>query len=197
MNAERTSRRRNLRPVWWVFGVIATVIVVGLSATAIWLSNALHPHQETPMQPEQVTALNDELRRRDSAEDALSRYEKALAQTADQIATLATGLNWRWNRDSTTISCGGDFKGTDGVQVLTRHVLFDGPIPDDVWRQALDVVRESAAALGAGNLTVLKDRPGHHSVELTSGAGVQVRFATQVAASLSARSDCHLRASDL
>lgn len=196
MSAEPTPGRRKLQTMWWAVGIVATVFVVAIAAIGIWLSNALRPPQEAPMRPDQLAALQDELRAKDSAEDALVRYEQALSQTADQITALVPGLSWRWNRDSTTISCGGEFEGTDGVQVLTRHVLFDGPIPDTVWPRALDEVRESAATLGATDLTVFADRPGDHSIELTGAAGSQVRFGTKVAASLSARSDCRLRLAD-
>lgn len=196
MNAAPAPHRRNLRTVWWVLGITATVVAVAVAAIGIWLSNALEPPQETPMQPEQVATLNDELRAKDSAEDTLTSFEKVLAQTADRITAFVPGLSWRWNRDSTTISCGGEFEDTDGVQVLTRHVLFDGPIPDNAWPQALDTLRESAAALGASDLTVFADRPRDHSIELTGDTGAQMRFATKVAASLSARSDCRLRQAD-
>lgn len=148
------------------------------------------------MRPDQLAALQDELRAKDSAEDTLVQQEHELSKTADRITALVPGMSWRWNRDSTTISCGGEFEGTDGVQVLTRHVLFDGPIPDTAWPDSLDAVRESAAALGVTDLTVFADRPGDHSIELTGSTGSQMRFGTKDAASLSARSDCRLRQAD-
>lgn len=165
---------------------------MAIVAVTIWLSNALKPPQEPRMQHDQVAALENDLRAKDNAEDTLSRYEQALAQTADQITALVPGLTWRWNRDSTTISCGGDFKDTQGVQILTRHVLFDGPIPDSAWPTALDAVRDQASNLGANELFVYVDEPADHDVAITGDSGVEVRFGTKVAATLSARSDCHL-----
>ena len=193
---EPTTNRRRSRALWWSVGVLSTVILVALLVVAIWLSNALNPRQETPMNPDRTAALESELRAKDSAEDTLSRYEQALAQTADHVTALVPGLTWRWNRDSTTVSCGGELKDTQGVQILTRHVLFDGPIPDSAWSAALDVVRNQASQLGAQELLVFIDKPADHDVAINGDNGVEVRFGTKVAATLSARSDCHLRRAD-
>jgi len=193
---EPTTNRRRSRALWWSVGVLSTVILVALLVVAIWLSNALNPRQETPMNPDRTAALESELRAKDSAEDTLSRYEQALAQTADHVTALVPGLTWRWNRDSTTVSCGGELKDTQGVQILTRHVLFDGPIPDSAWPAALDVVRNQASQLGAQELLVFIDKPADHDVAINGDNGVEVRFGTKVAATLSARSDCHLRRAD-
>lgn len=182
--------------MWWTLGVIGTVVLVAVFALVVWLSNALNPPQEPPMRPDQVTALENDLRAKDSAEDTLSRYEQALAQTADQITALVPGLTWRWNRESTTISCGGELKDTRGVQMLTRSVLFDGPIPDSAWPAALETVRNQASELGADELFGYVDKPGDHDIAITGASGVEVRFGTKVAATLSARSDCHLRRED-
>ncbi|MCF6386951.1 LppA family lipoprotein [Mycobacterium sp. MBM] len=149
------------------------------------------------MQPNQTAALKDELRAKGSAEDALARYEQQIAQTADQITELVPGLSWQWNSASTTITCGGELKDTGGVQVLTRHAYFDGPIPDAAWTSALNLVRDTASALGATNMSVFTDRPGEHDIELVGANGAQVRFGTRVGSTLSARSDCYLRNEDL
>ena len=82
------------------------------------------------------------------------------------------------------------------MQILTRHILFDGPIPDSAWAAALDVVRNQASQLGAQDLLVFIDKPADHDVAINGDDGVEVRFGTKVAATLSARSDCHLRRAD-
>jgi hypothetical protein len=193
---QSTPERRRRRALWWTLGVVGTVVLVAVFAVVLWLSNALNPPQEPPMQPDQVAALENDLRAKDSAEDTLSRYEQTLAQTAEQITALVPGLTWRWNRDSTTISCGGELNDTQGVQILTRHVLFDGPIPDSAWPAALDAVRNQASKIGADELFVYVDKPSDHDVAITGESGVEVRFGTKIAATLSARSDCHLRRAD-
>lgn len=191
MNAPFPPRRR-VRALWWALGA-CTIVVVTVLVAAIWLSNALEPPEETPMQPDQIAALKDELRAKGSAEDALVRYEQQIARTADQIAQLVPGLSWQWNSASTTITCGGELKDTGGVQVLTRHAYFDGPIPDSAWTSALNLVRDTASALGATDMSVFTDRPGEHDVEIVGENGAQVRFGTRIGSTLSARSDCYLR----
>ncbi|CAA0132178.1 Uncharacterised protein [Mycolicibacterium vanbaalenii] len=44
------------------------------------------------------------------------------------------------------------------------YVVFNGPVPDESWPQALDVVQRGAAQLGATDITTLVDRPGDHDV---------------------------------
>ena len=149
------------------------------------------------MQPSQIAALKDELRAKGSAEGALARYEQEIARTADQITKLVPGLSWQWNSASTTITCGGELSDTGGVQVLTRHAYFDGPIPDTAWTRALDLVRDTAFTFGATRMSVLADSPGVHDVELIGENGAQVRFGTRIGSTLSARSDCYLRDGDL
>ena len=149
------------------------------------------------MQPNQTASLKDELRAKGSAEDALARYEQQIARTADQITQLVPGLSWQWNSTSTTITCGGELRDTGGVQVLTRHAYFDGPIPDSTWASALNLVRDTASTLGATDMSVFTDRPGEHDVEIVGENGAQVRFGTRIGSTLSARSDCYLRGDDL
>lgn len=198
MSEQSESRKINWRRVTgWTVGVIATLTVVAFIVFFVWLENALSPEQEPPMKPGQVTSLENELRSKGSAEDALARYETTLQQTADGVASLVPGLTWHWNRESTTVSCPEPLMQTRGVQVLTRHIVFDGPIPDDVWPQALQRVRDSAAELGAHEVYNYVDKPGHHDVAVFANDGAEVRFGTRVAASLSARSDCYLKQADL
>ncbi|WP_142386780.1 LppA family lipoprotein [Mycobacterium hubeiense] len=192
-----SQRPSRWRIVGWTVGVIAVVAAVAAIVFFVWLSNALSPKQEPPMNPDQVAALENDLRAKGSAEEALARYESVLEQTANGITDLVPGLTWRWNREVNHVSCAGPLMETRGVQVLTRHIVFDGPIPDDVWPQALQLVRDSAAKLGAFEVHYYVDEPGRHDVAVFANDGPEVRFGTWKAASLSARSDCYLKQEDL
>jgi hypothetical protein len=57
---------------------------------------------------------------------------------------------------------------TRGVQVTPRHIVFNGPIPDELWPRALQRVRDRAAALGATEVFVYVDKPGDHDVTITA-----------------------------
>ena len=77
------------------------------------------------------------------------------------------------------------------------YVVFNGPVPDESWPQALDVVQRGAAQLGATDITTLVDRPGDHDVVIGGPDGGTVEFGTKAAAVLSAKSDFRLRQHDL
>lgn len=76
---------------------------------------------------------------------------------AAQIASMSTGLTWHVKEDSWG-GCSGDYANTAGVHAYI-YVVFNGPVPEEVWPQALDVVRRGAAQLGAINVTTPVDRP--------------------------------------
>lgn len=196
-----TERQQSGHRVWkivvWTAGVIAIVAVVAFLGFAAWLSDALSPKQEPSMTPDHIAALENDLRAKGSAEDALVRYESVLEEMANGVAALVPGLQWHWHREHHVIPCAGPLMQTRGVQVLTRHVVFDGPVPDDVWAQALQLVRDHAATLGAYEVTYYVDKPGDHDVAIHGVNDVEIQFGTRVAASLSARSDCYLQQADL
>ncbi len=191
------------RPVaWWrsarrAVVALAIIVVIAAAVFFFWLADAVSPKQEPEMKPDQVATMENELRAKGSAEDALQRYGAALQQMADDVTALVPGLKWYWNRDNTSVTCPGPLADTRGVQILLRHIVFEGPIADDVWPQALARVRERAAALGANQVFVYADRPGHHDVAISGDNGAEIRFGTRAAAVLSAHSDCYLKAADL
>ncbi len=92
--------------------------------------------------------------------------------------------------------CSGDYADTAGVHTYV-YVVFNGPVPEEVWPQALEVVRQGAAQLGATNVATPVDRPRDHDVVFFGSDGVSVEFGTDVAGVLSATSDCRLRRVDV
>ena len=135
------------------------------------------------------------LQTRPSFEEAQQQYRAAVQDWATQIATMAPGLTWRVKEDSWG-GCSGDYANTPGVHVYI-YVVFDGPVPDETWPSALDVVHQGAARLGATDVTTAVDRPGDHDVIFSGSDGVAVEFGTKVAGVLSAKSDCRLRQADV
>ena len=191
------------RPVaWWRSGrravvALAVIVVIAAAVFFFWLADGLSPKQEPPAKPDQVAAMENELRAKGSAEEALVRYGAALQQMADDIRALVPGSKWHWNRANTSVTCPGPLADTRGVQILPRQIVFEGPIPDEVWPQALARVRERAAALGANKEFVYTDKPGDHDVAISGDNDIEIRFGTRVVAVLSARTDCYLKAADL
>ena len=136
--------------------------------------------------------LEDRLRQKPPFDTAQTQYQAAVQDMADRIAALAPGDTWslspkRW------LACSGDYIDTDA-----RHVYFmagfTGPIPDAVWPRAVQIVMDGAAKFGATDLGTFKDEPGNHDIYLAGPDGIEFRLGTQVAASLTAKSDCRLNA---
>lgn len=149
------------------------------------------------MNPNQDSALEDQLRTKAPAEDALAQYEAILQETADGITGLVPELTWKWNRDPDFLDCTGEFAETRGVRVGTRNLLASGPIPDNIWPAALQLVRDRAAELGASQEHVYADEPGHHDVAVYGDNGVEIRLMSRERAVLTATSGCHLKSADL
>ena len=186
--------RRPWKVIGWVIGVIALIAVFVI---VVQLSAALEPNQEPPVKPSNVPALEDQLRAKGPAEDALTRYESALQATADDLSKLLPGLTWRWNRDAKLVDCGGDFAETRGVRVITRNLVSNGPIPDDSWPAALQVLRDHAGELGATQQFIYADKPGHHDIAIHADDGKELRLIARGQAVLNAMSDCYLQRADL
>lgn len=135
------------------------------------------------------------LRAKPSFEVAQDQYRRAVQDMATQVTGLVPGLSWQLKEDSWR-GCGGDFVHTAGVQAYV-YVTFSGPIPDDQWPAALQIVRDGAQRLGATGSGVLADNPGDHDVGFSGGDGLEIEFGTKAATILSAKSDCRLRQADL
>ncbi|MGE2718471.1 LppA family lipoprotein [Mycolicibacterium celeriflavum] len=195
MTEPNAARRRRWKIAGWRIGVVVVVAVIVIVAT--WLYAALFDDPEPTVNPDRKVALEDQLRPKESAEEALTRYEEILRETADAIGELVPGLTWRWNRDADFLDCTGEFAETRGVRVGTRSRLADGPIPDDVWPAALQVVRDRAGKLGADQEHVYANKPGHHDIAVYGDNGVEIRLLSRERAVLTATSDCHLKQADL
>ena len=98
------------------------------------------------------------LRTKPSFEAAQKEYRDAMRDMANQVAALVPGLTWQTKEDSWR-GCGGEYGQTSGVQVYV-YIVFAGPVPDDKWAPALEIVKDGAARLGSTNMTTLVDKPG-------------------------------------
>lgn len=197
MTESKPARRSGWKIAGWTIAVTAIVAAIAVLAVVAWLSAALSPEQEPTVNPNQVVGLEDQLRAKEPAEDALARYETILQETADGLTRLAPGLTWRWNREPDYLDCTGEFAETRGVRVGTRNLIASGPIPDDVWTSALQLVRDRAGELGGNQEHVFANTPGHHDVAVYGANGVEIRLLSRGRAVLTATSDCHLKRANL
>jgi hypothetical protein len=146
------------------------------------------------LSPEQAAALENQLRSKPPLEAAQQQYRAAVQQTADQIAALVPGTTWQTVQDTWT-DCGGDYVWTRAKEAYFL-IGFSGPIPDDKWAQAVQILRNTANQFGANDFGVVKDNPGDHDVYVRGPDGVQFQLSSQKAGALTARSDCRMSQND-
>jgi hypothetical protein len=115
---------------------------------------------------------------------AHAKYTTATNQMADQIVTLAPGMKWKVDDDSWN-SCGVSAP----AEQVYRRVVFDHPIPDDLWPTAVQIVKDGAARFGATTVSVAMDQPGNKDLTI-SGSGAEFELVSNLQAALAARSDC-------
>jgi Lipoprotein confined to pathogenic Mycobacterium len=138
--------------------------------------------------------LEQALKGKPSLEAAQAEYQAAVQNMAKSIAALTPGTTWNVEQN-TWVGCGGEYAATKAKQAYVMAV-FSGPIPDAVWSRALQIVKDGAAQLGAGDFGTFKDNPGDHDVYVAGPGGVEFRLGTQKASTLTAKSDCRLSQAD-
>jgi hypothetical protein len=146
------------------------------------------------MRPEHIAQRENEIRSKPSLEAARTQYEDAMRQMADSITALVPGLTWNFEENSWN-GCGSEYPHIRAKQVY-QLIVFSGPIPDDKWPQALRIVEEGAAHFGANRFGVFHDQPGFHDIYVAGPDGIEFRFGTQKASTLSAKSDCRISETD-
>lgn len=174
---------------------IAVFVAMGLVAVvgAVWLLFHGASSQGNPG-PERVAELENGLRSKPPLDVARSEFTAAMNQMAGQIAELVPGMTWQAD-ENTTDGCGGEYVWTRAVQVFYR-IVFDRAIPDGVWPQAVQIVKDGAARFGATTVDVFVDQPGSKDLAISNADGVQFHFGSKVQTVLSGKSDCRMRATD-
>jgi hypothetical protein len=165
---------------------VAAVATAMVFATGCGPTNA-DGQETTTMSTEQV---EEALHKKPPFEAAQTEYKTAVADMANQIAALSPGLKWSISDDS-WLACDGDYIKTDAKHVYLM-AGFDGPIPDAVWPNAVQIVKNGAGKLGATQVGTVKDEPGNHDMFIAGPDGIEFRFGTNIKSSLTARSDCRL-----
>ena len=168
------------------------LLIALIFATTLGCDSSTNGGQQ--VNPEHTTSLEDQLRSKPPAEAAQQQYRTAVTQMASQIAALVPGLTWSMDQDGWT-DCGAEYVRTRG-RAAYFQVGFKGPVPDEKWDQAVQIVKDGAKQFGANDFGVMKDSPGDHDVYVDGPDGVEFKFGTQVDAVLTARSDCRIIQTD-
>jgi len=173
-------------PKWvqWIIGALFVVLLSVFIGVNFWIGE----QQLDPEDHAEIAALEDTLRPRGAVEDAVGGYEVAMQQIADELTAAQPGLTWRWDRRVSSIRCGGEFEDTGGVQLRTRRLVANRPIPDDRWAAAHQVVRDHASKIGVSMVS---------GYALPGDAGGAIDLTQRDVAMLSGVTPCQLRRDDL
>lgn len=168
-------------PKWvqWIIGGFGFLLVAGFFAVNFWVGD----QQPDPEDRAEIAALEDTLRSRGAVEDARGRYEAVMQRIADELTAAQPGLTWRWDPQVAGIRCSGEFEDTSGVQ-LRRRLIASGPITDDRWASAHQIVRDHAAGIGVSYVS---------GFELPGGLGGAIDLTQRDVAVLSGVTPCQLR----
>lgn len=142
------------------------------------------------LSPDEITQQENAIRAKPPFAAAKIEYEGAMTEMANHIVALVPGLRWHFE-DNSWSGCPTDYPGIDTQQVY-QMIGFSGPIPDDKWSHALQIVKDGAARFGATHFGAFHDAPGNHDIYLAGPDGIEFRLGTQAAASLTAKSDCRI-----
>lgn len=152
--------------------------------------NVKNPYK--PTDPTEATKAAAALTTLPSLEDTQAQVEAAIVALGHQITAIAPTVIWEWRFDHSRTECNPPYEQSDGEEILLRKYVSDTPIPEQSWKQALDLAQQAAHSLGATNLTVFKDSPNNHDLQFTSETGTTLRFGSQAAALLTGSTGCRL-----
>ncbi|MBY4127372.1 hypothetical protein HQO83_03095 [Rhodococcus fascians] len=172
------------------------VVVMALTVAGVIAGCGTGTGEKT-VNDQDVAAIKDALYAKGTAEEELAALEPLVIEMAGAVVGVVPNLTWFRNRDEQRVSCEAVPGDPSSASALTlRNIVFDGPIPDDVWPQALLRVQEIAARVGATEVQVRADDPGNHDVLLLGEDKVQFGLGTLEAGVITARTGCHLTLSD-
>jgi hypothetical protein len=140
---------------------------------------------------QRLEVLEHSLQAKPSVESAQVAYLDQVGRMADQVSALVGGVRWTL-RTNVERGCGRAYAGTDAEQVYL-NVAFSAPIPDELWPQAVQIVRDGAITLAATDYRDFVDQGGIHAIQVASPDGGDIWLGTAKTAELTARSDCRMR----
>ncbi|MFT4200091.1 LppA family lipoprotein [Gordonia sp. (in: high G+C Gram-positive bacteria)] len=131
-----------------------------------------------------------------SLEETQREYERHVREIGAKLVELVPGTDFEID-EVTTGSCRTEGFRSRAKTAYVTSILRPG-IPDEKWPQALSIVRSQAESYGWAPLDMFTyaDAKGHHDVALTATDGVEIRFGTELSASLTVSSGCRMSEAD-
>jgi hypothetical protein len=180
----------------WAGVAVALVGVVLVCGAGVFrFVGVLRGMDDAPqhMAKSEVPAFEERYRDKGSVQQAVEDLEAVIAKAADKITALVPGLTWKWHRDGGNVGCPQDqASDTRVTRFATRHALFSGPIPEDVWPKAVAVVRGEAQFLGMTAQFKYQDAAEQHDLVFSSQDGGEIDITTAVQALITGKTPCRL-----
>jgi hypothetical protein len=185
------------RAPWLVAGLaVALVAVLAVCGVGVYrFLEGLKGMDDAPqhMAKSEVPAFEQRYQDKGTVQQAAKDLEAVIAKTADKITALVPGLTWKWHRDGGNVGCPQDpASDTRVTRFATRHALFSGPIPEDVWPRAVAIVRSEAEFLGMTAQFKYQDAAKQHDLVFSSQDGGEINIATAVQALITGKTPCRL-----
>ncbi|EFV13281.1 LppA family lipoprotein [Segniliparus rugosus] len=187
-----------MRRAAWLWTGLAVVVVLLLALCGIGayqFLEGLKGMDDAPkhMAKSEVPAFEERYRGKGSVEQAAKDLEATIAKTADKITALAPGLTWKWHRDGGNVGCPQDQAADTRVtRFATRHALFSGPIPEELWPKAVAIVRAEAEFWGMTAQFKYQDVAKQHDLVFSAEDGGEIRIGSAVEAFIRGKTPCRL-----
>ena len=149
---------------------------------------------QQPTDPTQAGHAASSLNSLPSLEDTQTTMKATIEQVGQKISAIAPAVVFSWRRTTTRTECSPPYEQSDGLQVRMPNYVSEVPIPEQSWGQAYEIAKEAAATLGATTITVFKDAPNDHDVQVSNDTGTTLRVGSQAAALVTGGTGCRLPA---
>ncbi|EFV13641.1 LppA family lipoprotein [Segniliparus rugosus] len=175
--AEDPQGKKGKRKLWsfpYVAAIAAVVCTVLLCAGGCYLLGRLGSQLDPNYtRPEEVAAHEAALRAGGPAERDAQRVEAALARAADSAVAAYPGLSWRWGDEApgdSTCDPYNMFHQVKPLQMVLRHVLFDGELTDKAREGVVAALKTQAEGLGIAGEEGFADSYGRAWTTFSRGA---------------------------
>ena len=192
---ERGWLRRNAKWLWTGLAITLVAAIGTCGLGAYQFVEGLKGMDDEPrhMAKSDIPAFEERYRDKGTVQQAVKDLETAIAKTADKITTLVPGLTWKWKDDIANVGCPHDpASDTRVTRFWVRTALFDGPIPEDKWPQAVAIVRGEAEFWGMTAQFKYQDVSRDHDLVFSSEDGGEISIASAVQALVTGKTPCRL-----
>ncbi|MEY1677655.1 LppA family lipoprotein [Gordonia sp. ABKF26] len=177
---------------------MSALLVVGVLVSGCSTVNQATFGPTEEVSAERLAELNGQLRELPSLEATLEEYRGVRASLVEQIEAIAPGVRFESTMDPRDHypdhrrPCSGERLDTDGVTVQLDARVSDVPIGEEVWPQAVALVRTAARDRGITYESSFKNTPGNREIRFTNSENASLKLMSFKAAVLSIRTPCRL-----